>query len=186
MTGTGQTGNAYSPEVVDRLARIEADVRHKPGLLQVFGTMCAAVAIPFGIMAVWFPMETNRLSNEIQAATTAAKEAAENSRAAADSSAAAQDRLDTLVVAIARSTSKKNLVAMLEGVRGILPQQTYVALSEKGYWSNVSYSNFDAQNWIFVPAETHLKIDADLAHDLENAVERAQWNIIIEGLPEDR
>jgi hypothetical protein len=145
----------------------------------------ALIAIP---TFVWLPREFD----EIQAGTKRAEEnsliAAESGMVAAENSLAISERLESLVVAIARANAipalKRDIPAEISGSYAfsagayvepgfarLLPIDILGELVRSESIRAFYFSNFDGQDWVFVERSNYNTIPSELQQGIESSFE---------------
>jgi hypothetical protein len=184
VTGGTPAGPA-SPSEFEQLRR---ELSGKPGVWTILGLFFAAMALPFGLLAVWIPREFDALQQVAVEARNSAITAASASMAAETASASALDTIGNLAVAVARQDSWQKWLLVkspmaAEGANGlaeILPADLFNSLQASGKLASFRYSDFMEERWIFVRSGAFNKLTVDEQEAFQQSIDRFDVRFFLE------
>lgn len=159
---------------------LSAKLDSKPGPLAVFGLMVAVVALPIGILTVWFPSDIAELKTSIASLSESVEATRKSAQAAEEASKNVADRFEGLVLAMARSTAQSDSVAKFAVMKKYIPNGTYKYLLSVGLVPKFAYSDFDNQQWMFIPLESYNKIPGEARDVIEQGFKRGNVKFTVD------
>jgi hypothetical protein len=153
----------------------------------------ALVAIP---TFVWLPREFE----DLYAQSTAARNESNLARIASEEARAASvstlDKIDNLIIAIARMDAKPMLDFLIEGENGtfqlslggeidnkfsaLLPPDVFDLIAASGEMDSFKYSNFAGDDWVFIDAAAFNQFSLDEQRAIEESLERTKARFVVE------
>ena len=146
------------------------------------------VAIP---TFIWLPREFD----EIRGIATLAKDEAVQARLFSEesrnASTSAGEKIDDLVIAIARMDAKPvdELILAADGITfsgkmnifgKLLPPDVFGVVMSSGRVSDFMYSDFGGDTWIFIKKSSYLEFDLEQQKMIEDALARSDVNFVVE------
>ena len=165
----------------DELAKVANALKEKPDTWTLLGIMVGVVAVPTGIISVWFPREIDQLERKIDAISISLAAATDAAKGAEEASSKVSITLDSLVVAIARenavfATDKFAAIALKE----IMPSDIFAALSDSGDLAKFKYSNFNGQKWLFISEGDFSSLESKTQIGLKTSFDTLKVNFYID------
>ena len=151
---------------------LRRELQTKPGIWAIVGAMAAITAIPIAILAVWFPREIDGLRRDVTLASENAAAAAMEAEAARQASQQVLDRLDGLVVAIARNDATQPFNSGFVALQKLLPRDLVAAIEAAQVQKAFRYSNFGGEQWIFVNSKAFNCLSSDNQNSILQAFQR--------------
>lgn len=167
-------------ETENQLSLLRAELKSKPSGYAVAGLMAAIIALPFLGLTLYTNSIESRLTAlqaGVEAAVKSSETAANSSTRAAEASSATLVRVDSLVLAIARSSAQSDVkrggLVAWEKLKEMLPADIYAQLDSKRMLSSFKYSDFDGNDWIFVKRSQFNALNADVQTAIVESFKRS-------------
>lgn len=159
---------------------LRSELREKPGIWAIAATMAAVIAIPVGILAVWFPREIDGLRRDVMLSVEQASASVVEAEAAKETSEKVLDRLENLVFSIARNDATQSFNNGFIAVSEFLPRDLVAAVEAAKAQSAFRYSNFGGDKWVFINSQVFNRLDSDKQRALSEALQRVDARVTVD------